>query len=113
LYEDYRKQLNGEMILIRGNHDKNNCAKSNIEALTLYYANKWLLLVHRPEDGMFYEHTPNYDLILCGHIHDLWEIKHFKKQEPDYFNVGVDANNFVPITIEEILKKYNKWKTEK
>lgn len=111
-FQDYRNQLAGNIIFIRGNHDKNNSTKTNIESITLYYARKWLLLCHRPEDAMFYSHLPRYDLILCGHVHNHWKFKHFRKQEPDYCNVGVDVWGFMPVDIQEILKEYWKWKNK-
>lgn len=110
--KDIMKELNGEIILIRGNHDSQNSVKTNIEAVTLYFGGKWLLLVHRPEDALWYSHTPPYDLVLCGHVHQHWRFKRFRKQEPDYCNVGVDVWSGYPVTIEEILKEFEKWKRE-
>ena len=106
------KELNGQIIILRGNHDSHNSVKTSIEAITLHYGGKWLLLVHRPEDAIWYSHTPRYDLVLCGHVHNHWRFKSFRKREPDYCNVGVDVWNFTPITIEEILKAYSIWKRE-
>jgi len=103
-------RLNGQIILIAGNHDSSNNMKSIIKDIRIYYGGKDILLTHRAEEA-----GPGYYLVLCGHAHDLWRFYRVKFYEFEYdcCNVGVDQWEFVPIKIEEILKEYDKWKKTK
>jgi calcineurin-like phosphoesterase family protein len=103
----YIEQLNGQIIFIRGNHDLNNGIKTCIEDIRIHLGGKNLLLVHNPNESSY-----GFDLCLVGHIHNLWLCKTmtFEKYSWDCYNVGVDANGFRPVTINEILEKYWKWK---
>lgn len=106
---DWQKMLNGYKVFIKGNHDKNNSTKTIIERLVIGYGNKRINLVHDPEFA-----DVNYLLNLTGHVHNNWKIKRIKKgwQFTDCFNVGVDRHNFYPITFNEIMKQYIRWKKE-
>jgi calcineurin-like phosphoesterase family protein len=103
-------RLNGQIILVAGNHDSSNNMKSIIKDMRIYYGGKDILLTHRAEEA-----GPGYYLVLCGHAHDLWRYTTIKFYEFSYdcCNVGVDQWNFFPITINEILKEYGKWKKDK
>jgi calcineurin-like phosphoesterase family protein len=52
------------------------------------------------------------EINLTGHVHNRWAFKRLVKGEKitDCINVGVDVNNFYPVTFEEIMSKYYKWK---
>jgi len=100
-YDFYAKQLNGKIILIKGNHDNNNSAKTIIENMTIYHGGKYFHLVHRPEGA-----DSEYNLV--GHIHKLWKVK--REGRKLLINVGVDVWNFMPITIKEILNVINEEK---
>lgn len=86
-----------KIVLIRGNHDKSKTAMLDIgfdevhDYLDLNTSSKKLLLVHRPMI------TAYHDIVLCGHVHDKFKITE------NIYNVGVDVNNFVPVSIDEIL----------
>lgn len=94
------KRLNGKLILIRGNHDKNNGVKTCIENITIFLGGKTILLQHIPPNSLK-EIPRNIDMVLCGHVHKAW--KHKNGTVP-YINVGMDQWNFMPITITDILK---------
>lgn len=103
--------LDGDIILIRGNHDKGTTTK---------YLNLGFKEVHndliREIDGkkVWMNHYPwhdykrellrpernvkTYDIALCGHIHQHWKYK------DGLFNVGVDVNNFTPISLNHVLE---------
>ena len=104
--QEYRRQLNGNIIFLAGNHDCNSL-KTCIHDISIYLGGKHLLLVHRPEESAY-----GYDLSLCGHVHDAYKFRTLKfKKYPawDVCNVGVDAFG-QPVTINEILYEYQIWK---
>ena len=43
--------------------------------------------------------------LLCGHVHELWQTKVSKKGTWMY-NVGVDVNNFTPVSLTDIQQRY-------
>jgi calcineurin-like phosphoesterase family protein len=48
-----------------------------------------------------------YGINLCGHVHNNWEIKKYGRSY--VINIGVDVWNFRPVSIDEILKRLNKF----
>lgn len=100
-YDFYESQLNGKIILIKGNHDNNNSAKTIIEDMLIKHGGKYFHLVHRPEDA-------NSEYNLVGHIHNLWKVK--TNGRAILINVGTDAHNFYPIDIHTIMKLINEEK---
>lgn len=102
----WEKQLNGKIIHLKGNHDKNNSTKTIIERLVIGYGGKRINLVHIPD---FID--INYEINFVGHVHNKWKIKRVQKgySFTDCINVGVDVWNFYPISFEEIYSRYSKW----
>ena len=103
----WKDQLNGNIVFIKGNHDRNNSTKTIIERLVISYGGKRINLVHKPDHASF-----KYDINFTGHVHEKWEIKRLRrgKSFTDCINVGMDVWNFMPVTFEEIMKRYNDWK---
>lgn len=104
---EWEQQLNGKIIHIKGNHDKNNSTKTIIERLVIGYCNKRINLVHDPEKVDL-----TYKINFTGHIHNNWEIKRISQEWKgftDCINVGVDVWNFYPVKFEELMKRYNQW----
>ena len=112
--------LNGKIFLIKGNYEKEEINK-NLEykkimeqSFEKIYDNPTInedfqfskkILCHKPLDGLkLYnfikyeknEEHRNINFILFGHIHGKQKIKDFG------IDVGVDANNFYPISEEEV-----------
>jgi calcineurin-like phosphoesterase family protein len=116
-FNQYFNNLSGNIIFIRGNHDKNNGVRTPITDMTIRYGGYNIFLTHRPEDVVNFN-----GLVLCGHVHQNWKFRrdYFnsdgiypdlpKNTFTDYCNVGVDVWNFYPITINEIMGEYDKWK---
>lgn len=103
-------RLNGEKILIRGNHDNNHTADLFDEVhddLTIKIDNHDVLLCHYPykyED----EDLPNDYVVsnghlrptddkgqwlIHGHVHNMWQLRAPKRM----INVGVDVWGFLPV----------------
>lgn len=109
-------KLKGTKYLIIGNHDKFlsdvNFDKSNFKGVYHYHeimdGNKRVILFHYPifEWNGFYNNT----IHLFGHVHN--NDKFYSRVPEDFrgraFNVGVDVNNFEPVSLEEILERENK-----
>jgi len=100
--EFYEKQLNGKIIFLKGNHDKNNSTASIIENMTIRYGGMNIYLVHRPNNA-----RSDFMLNLVGHVHDKWKACKVKNSMITLINVGVDQWNFMPIDINEILSYYS------
>ena len=94
----YRNQLHGNIIFIRGNHDRNNSLKTHIHGLLLGTHDKQIYCVHKPNHANL-----NYEINMVGHVHEKWLIKQYKNTI--LFNVGVDQHRFMPITFDEALGK--------
>ena len=92
------KQLNGQIIIIKGNHDGNNTVDTSIFKLELHKYGKKILLIHNPENITTKDRV-EHDFIFCGHVHDKW------LQMGKIINVGVDKWNFRPIKFDEIIKR--------
>ncbi|MDR0785008.1 MAG: metallophosphoesterase family protein [Treponema sp.] len=113
--ENIIKRLNGKKYLIRGNHDKfieNRIFNgNNFEWIKDYYVLNYqkikFILFHYPIfewDGYFGD-----AIHLYGHVHNggnnRKEQERFKILGKRAINVGVDVNNFYPVSIEKIINE--------
>ena len=90
--DDYRKVLNGTIILLKGNHENGN---SIIDDMMISLNGYSFFLTHRPENC-------KGEFNLCGHIHEKWRVK--REGERLLINCGVDVNDFYPIDIDTIIE---------
>ncbi len=102
--EFYRKQLNGDIIFIKGNHDRNNSLKTNTERVIIRYGGRRICLVHNPIHA-----DPSYELNFVGHVHNNWKFKALSEKS-FMINVGTDVWGFKPVNFEEIMKEFKLWK---
>lgn len=122
-WQEILSQLNGHIYLIKGNHDDKNLNKSLCSLFedVVYQArilidNQTVYLNHYP--FLCYAHADpkhydNYVINLCGHIHtgprcngsdtDRWNLMKY----PTQYDVGVDNNDFKPISWNEVKNKIN------
>ena len=114
--QEWESKLNGKIIHIKGNHDKNNGTKTIIQGMLIQFMRHYVWCVHKPQ-----HYNKKYDINFVGHIHNNWEFKLkddyiFDKDnkimilESDLINVGVDVNRFMPVSFEELIKKLNRYK---
>lgn len=104
---DFERKLNGKIIFILGNHDKNNKLKTELISAKIFHADKQVELVHNPQHSSL-----RYDFTFCGHVHTAWKFRTYsisKRKENIIINVGVDAWRFMPVTFEEIVGQFYKW----
>lgn len=99
----YKSQLNGNIILIKGNHDGRNKSKTIIQNATIKYGGYKFFCVHNPE-----YYNPKLDFTLCGHVHGR-EGKVFKRGNTICVDLSVDNWNFMPVSIQEIDKEIKKF----
>ena len=97
-----RYRLNGKIHLILGNHDYQNKIQrlTNIfssmnDLLTFKYNKKYIVLCHYPLVTWDKQKTNSFQ--LHGHCHG--NLKTINKYQMD---VGVDCNNFYPVSIEQV-----------
>ena len=103
--KEWLSQLNGQIILLRGNHDSNNNVKTIIESLEVGFGGYRIFLTHNPDD-----YNPKFKINLVGHVHGNWHLR--KIEDSILFNVGIDVNNYMPLKLSEVLYKIEKFKKE-
>jgi calcineurin-like phosphoesterase family protein len=112
----FLKKLNGEKILIKGNHDGSDTRMKEIgfkeihERLILEIGGEKVLFCHYPyapevmptEYKLKYMNLrPKYEgmFLVHGHVHDKW-----KFANPKMINVSCEALDYTPISFDEIAK---------
>jgi len=99
-------RLNGQKIIVRGNHDRGH---ENLKAIGFQAScnsmerddggRRWLL-IHNPADAAGTGHKN----VICGHVHQHWARQtNYMRQGMDVINVGVDVRDFTPRTMAELL----------
>lgn len=105
----YLDRLNGIKHLIIGNHDRNAVLSpdflSKFATCDFYRRIRVdgynVILTHKPLEK--WEGMDKGYIHLHGHIHDV----QVEDANGLIYNVGVDANNYKPISLNDILKKIN------
>ena len=112
--KDILNRLNGRKHLIKGNHDrflKQIRWQDYFESFDLYKeiadGDRFVILFHYPieEWNGFYRNS----YMVYGHVHDNFTNV---KYHPRKLNAGVEANNYEPKTLDELIE-INKQRGEK
>lgn len=104
---EYEQELNGTIVHIMGNHDKNNHLRNSIYQAKMRFGGKKWILQHKPplqeeiKDGYHY---------LVGHVHEKWKFRMMGKSV--IFNVGVDVNNYRPLKLYEVIVNVDRFLTK-
>ena len=120
-WKSFREQLNGHIILIKGNHDDKNLtttAERELFDYTTYQMkikveNRAVYLNHYPFlcYAGIYREPQDQVWALHGHIHlgpnslEGKDIPRMQYLYPTQYDVGVDMNNFTPISWEQVKEK--------
>jgi len=102
----YEDQLNGKVVHLMGNHDKNNSVKNSIYEASIFFDNKAWKMVHDPQDHVFHFGATVPVVYLNGHVHTAW--KYQIREDNLLINVGIDMWKFMPITMPELIKYANR-----
>jgi calcineurin-like phosphoesterase family protein len=105
--KDILDQLNGKIILIRGNHDQSavhDVCKTRFESIVDYaelkHNGELYIMLHYPIASWRNKHRGSYH--LYGHCHGSFQLNIGKAHD-----VGVDVNNYIPVHIDELTKILN------
>jgi calcineurin-like phosphoesterase family protein len=118
---DILSELNGNWVLVEGNHDKNNGVKPvcNFMACQIGIYSAGIIHVPLPEITPASSNKPEwmqrkeelteycrkaFHFMICGHVHNSWHTKFIAGIW--HINVGVDANRYMPITDVEVIRIY-------
>ena len=115
---EIREKLNGNIILIRGNHDDKNLQRSlwSLFEDVVYQArilvdDRTVYLNHFPflcfAHGSFDLYGDGYSINLFGHVHSgpnctTDDNSRLSILYPTQYDVGVDNNNYAPISWNEV-----------
>lgn len=110
--DELLNKMNGKQwFYVQGNHDKaSNKFKPKADTIILNQNGLRIQLIHNPKYAKI-----DYDLILCGHVHNSWKVKelHYCGETRLIINVGCCVWNYYPVKLDEILVIYYKWKKAK
>ena len=105
------QQLNGRKYLICGNHDNSIFTSHRVRAQFVWLRPYYKLKVNGIDVVLFHYPIQVWDcrhhgaIHLYGHIHSNLGNHAMQYEIPNSYNVGVDVNNYTPISFEEILEK--------
>lgn len=107
--QEYVDSLNGEIVLISGNHDEKNQQIKEVfgecpQILRIKYYKQRIILCHYQLanwQGKTRDVMPSWNLF--GHAHGTTPLH---KIEPRSMDVGVDCNSFTPLSFEEIKQAF-------
>lgn len=119
-WESIVKQLNGHIILIIGNHDQKN-RTAGTDALFDYVSQQMRILIgnqtvylnHYPFLCFAHQDPTHYrdcSIQLFGHVHSGplvhgTDTERLKYLFPTQYDVGVDNNNYTPVSWEQVKEK--------
>lgn len=103
-------KLNGKKILIMGNHDKKydeGLFENVRDFMTVSLNGQSFSLMHYPM--MSWPKSHHGSIMLHGHIHsdETYNLKN-REDEVLRYDVGVDANQYRPVSVNEILEFFRK-----
>lgn len=100
------KKMNGKKYLIKGNHDKNydtSLFEDIQDFMTISINGHYYALMHYPM--LSWPKKNSGSIQLHGHIHSRMEYNEENLIEGiNRYDVGVDANNFFPVSVNRIIQ---------
>lgn len=105
----YLDKINSSVILIKGNHDKNNRVNSVADLLITQLGPYKVSASHYPSP---INPENKLHIHLCGHVHNLWKHYYDKKNKILNINVGIDVWNYQIVSDQELITYIHKIKRE-
>ena len=115
---EYLKKLNGEIHLLRGNHDTNsrislyaaapNVVSTGDYATVIKYGKYSFYLSHYPTLTSNLENSASLSqhvINLFGHTHQMGN---FYNDIPFMYHVGMDSHNCTPVNIDQVIEDIKK-----
>jgi calcineurin-like phosphoesterase family protein len=115
--EYYLDLLNGMWTLTEGNHDCNNGVKpickhmfTEISKLPVFVSHYPIENLEKFDPDLIKYVVNNTAFQICGHVHNSWEYKYYIYDKGKYlmYNVGIDIQNYNPISDAEIFCAYTR-----
>jgi len=123
--DEWLVKLNGRIRWVRGNHDSKADKSKHLVEKYVHHAfydeidGIKILFVHSPYDSkLVLDPMDNPDLVICGHVHDLWKFKRKGELVEAYatndhsessfvtkypiINVGLDAWDFKMVSWDQV-----------
>ena len=106
---DILDRLSGIKIVVMGNHDMKNHARSLLDhvdhvagAIKLRLNGLNVMLTHIPVHPMEFDYRLDFN--IHGHIHSQVVMNKLMKPDPRYIGVSMEQINYTPKTFEELTK---------
>jgi calcineurin-like phosphoesterase family protein len=100
------RRLNGDKVLIRGNHDifRDEEYREHFRELRAYHVMNGMILSHIPIHS---ESLGRFGVNIHGHLHANRVMTGIKNSKIDvrYHCVCVEQTNFAPISFEDVIKR--------
>lgn len=109
-FEYYRNQIKCKnLIICEGNHDPHNIGnRAIIQSMTIVYGGQKIFMTHDPAYA-----RPEFKINLCGHTHGKFGKYRYLTNKSIICDLSVSAWNYRPVSINQILSEYEKWRKEK
>ena len=104
---DIVSRLNGNIYLVKGNHDRNNEWYREMGIKEVYdhpiIIRDFIILSHAPQPFICDSRTPYVNFF--GHVHSS---EMFETYGPRHFCACVERHDYKPVNIEEVIKHFQK-----
>lgn len=114
IVDEYISKLNGKIFFLHGNHDgwiknydfsKNDKVSFVGEYSEVSFNQRRIILFHYPIDEWNHYFRGSYHFHGHQHNHEEYNLENIKKGLKRY-DVGVDANDFKPVSINKIIEMF-------
>ena len=115
---EYLKKLNGEIHLLRGNHDTNSRISLYAAAPNVVSTGDYVTVIKYGKYSFYLSHYPTltsnlensaslsqHVINLFGHTHQMGN---FYNDIPFMYHVGMDSHNCTPVNINQVIEDIKK-----
>ena len=110
----YAERVNATLMLIEGNHDKQNKVKVACRHMFCRVSHFNVFVTHWPtdnegQDPLLIDYVrKTCDFVVVGHVHNAWIAS--RRDGIMNINVGVDVHSYRPVSDDELVALYLKEK---